>query len=87
MLTVEEQLNYDSFTLASPSVTKVPLWKFAEDTPSGSQSQSQAQSITPAYYPQPQAASPLGARRVPSDSPVRMQALHGFSRVRGLLNS
>ena len=33
MLTVEEQIDYDSFTLASLSVTRAPLWKFAEENP------------------------------------------------------
>ena len=33
MLTAEEPLNYDSFTLASPSVTGAPLWKFANKNP------------------------------------------------------
>ena len=31
MLTEEEQMDYDSFPLASPSVTRAPLRKFAED--------------------------------------------------------
>ena len=39
MLTAEEQIDYDSFALASPSVTRALLWKFAEETPSGSQTQ------------------------------------------------
>ena len=89
---------------------QAPLWKFAEETPSGSQTQPQVQTITiqaqpvtstlakpsgshtrtqapataqaqpqapaqaqplqtaQAYFPQPQAAPPLGARRMPSDS-------------------
>ena len=46
MLTVGEQLDYDSFALASPSVTRAPIWKFAEETPSGSQTWPQAQTIT-----------------------------------------
>ena len=116
MLTAEEQMDYDSFALASPSVTRAPLWKFNEETPSGSQTLTQSQTITilaqpvtstpakpsgswtraqapaqawpqapaeaqpqapaqtqpprtsQAYLPQPQAAVPLGVRRVPSDS-------------------
>ena len=31
MLTAEEQMVYDFFALASPSVTRAPLWKFAEE--------------------------------------------------------
>ena len=49
MLTAKEQLDYDSFALASPSVTRALLWKFAEETPSGSQTRPvtiQAQTVT-----------------------------------------
>ena len=46
MLTAEEQLDYDSFALASPSVSRAPLWSFAEKTPSGSQTRPQTQSAT-----------------------------------------
>ena len=35
MLTAEEQLDYDTFALASPNVTRVPLWKFNEFNPFG----------------------------------------------------
>ena len=41
-----EQMDYDSFALLSPSVTRAPLWKFAEETPAGSQTQPQATTIT-----------------------------------------
>ena len=95
-------MDYDSFALASPSVTRALLWMFAKETPFGSQTRPQAQTVTvqaqpilrqslqvlrlrcrpqpqgpsqarpprpaQAYFPQPQAAVPLGARRVPSDS-------------------
>ena len=43
MLTAEEQMDYDSLALASPSETGAPLWKFAEENPTGSQAQPQAQ--------------------------------------------
>ena len=46
MITAEEQMDYDSFTLASPSVIRAPLWKFTEETPSGSQTQPQDQTLT-----------------------------------------
>ena len=49
MLTAKEQLDYDSFALASSSVTRALLWKFAEETPSGSQTRPvtiQAQTVT-----------------------------------------
>ena len=36
-------MDYDSFALASPSVTRAPLWKFAEENPTDSQAQPQAQ--------------------------------------------
>ena len=45
MLTAEEQMDYESFTLASPSVTMAPLWKFAEENPTGSQARPQAQTM------------------------------------------
>ena len=46
---VEEQADYDSFP--SPVVTRAPLWKFAEQTPTGFQTQpktatTQAQPMT-----------------------------------------
>ena len=104
MHTAEEQLDYDSFP--TPSVTKAPLWRFAEETPPGSQSRPKSQTATTqahpftstpakpsgsqiqaaaqaqtqppappqpprlasAYFPQPQAAPPWGARRMPSES-------------------
>ena len=41
------KMDYDSFAgLASPSVTRAPLWMFDEETPSGSQTRPQAQTIT-----------------------------------------
>ena len=40
----EEQLDYDSFP--SPTVTKTPLWKFAEETPSGCQTRPKSQTAT-----------------------------------------
>ena len=40
VLTSEEQLDYDSFP--TPSMTKAPLWRFAEETLSGSQTQPQS---------------------------------------------
>ena len=40
MLTAE-QMDYDPFALASPSATRAPLWKFAEETPSHSQTHPQ----------------------------------------------
>ena len=46
MLTEEELFDYDSFALASPSLNRAPLWKFAKETPSGSSTQPQAQTIT-----------------------------------------
>ena len=46
MLTAEEQLDYGSFALVSPSVTRAPLWKFSEETPFSSQTRPQAQTIT-----------------------------------------
>ena len=50
MLTAEEQQDFDSFALASPSVTlsrgRAPLWKFSEEnTKFYSQAQTQAQTI------------------------------------------
>ena len=36
-------MDYDSFALASPSVTRAPLWKLAEENSSGSQIRPQAQ--------------------------------------------
>ena len=45
MLTMEEPLDHASFALASPSVTRAPLWKFADENPKV-YSQAQAQPIT-----------------------------------------
>ena len=42
-------MDYDSFALASPTVTRAPLWKFADENPRGSQTRImniQAQPIT-----------------------------------------
>ena len=42
---VQEELeDYDSFP--SPVVTKSPLWKFADQTPSGSQAQTKTKTAT-----------------------------------------
>ena len=50
MLMVQEELDdYDSFT--SPVVTKTPLWKFAEQTPSGSQAQTKTKTATAQAQP------------------------------------
>ena len=68
MLTAEEQLDYDSFALASPGVTRASLWKFAEETSSGSQTQPQAQTITF------QARPVTGTTAKPSGSQTQTQA-------------
>ena len=61
MLMVQEELNdYDSFT--SPVVTKTPLWKFAEQTPSGSQAQAQPVTSTPVKPAGPQVMAPAQAQ-------------------------
>ena len=57
VLTAEEQLDYDSFALASPSVTRAPLWSFAEKTPSGSQTRPETQSAT--IQAQPVTSTPV----------------------------
>ena len=36
-------MDYDSFALASPTVTKADLWKFADEHSKSSQSQPQTQ--------------------------------------------
>ena len=45
----EELDGYDSFT--SPVANKMPLWKFAEQTPSGSQAQSKTKTATTQAQP------------------------------------
>ena len=117
---MEEQADYNSFP--SPVATTAPLWSFAEQTLSGSQTQpktatTQAKPMTrtkvkppvlqasaqakpqaqaqaqmrplapaqpprpaPAYFPQPQAAPPRGARRVPSESLLDEDRLWDFPK-------
>ena len=54
----EEQADYDSFP--SPVVTRAPQWKFAEQTPSGSQTQLMPQKQAPAQaQPQVQAQAQI----------------------------
>ena len=79
-------MDFDSFALASPSVTRVPLWKFAEETSSGSQTQPvtvQAQPVTstPAQpsgsQTQTQAstqAQPQGPAQARPQAPAQAQA-------------
>ena len=50
-------MDYDSFTLASPGVTRSPLWKFVEENPTGSQAQPQAQTTN--VQAQPVTSTPL----------------------------
>ena len=75
ILTAEEQMDYDSFALASPSVTNTPFLKFAEESPSSSQSTSfqisdrpQAQTVT--NQAQPLISTPAK----PSGIKTKMQA-------------
>ena len=56
VLKAEEQLDYDSFTLASPSVTRAPLWNFAEENPKV-YSQAQTQARTRKIQAQPVAST------------------------------
>ena len=44
LMEAEEQAEYDSFPL--PLVTRAPLWKFTEQTPSGSQTQPKSKTAT-----------------------------------------
>ena len=49
LMAQEELDGYDSFT--SPVANKMPLWKFAEQTPSGSQAQSKTKTATTQAQP------------------------------------
>ena len=63
VLTVEEQLDYDSFPTPTCSVTKAPLWRFAEETPSGSKTQPKSQTATTQAQPiTSNSAKPLGSQ-------------------------
>ena len=57
VLTVEEQMDYDSFVLASPTATSASLWKFADKNHSSSQTQPQAQTTN--IQAQPITSTPL----------------------------
>ena len=48
-MVAEEQADYDSFP--SPTVTKAPLWRFAGQTLSGSQTQPNSQTATAQAQP------------------------------------
>ena len=61
-------MDYDSFALAAPSVTTAPLWKSAVETPSGFQTQPQAQTVT--VQAQPVTSTPAK----PSGIKTQMQA-------------
>ena len=49
VLTAEKQLDYDSFP--TPSVTKASLWRFAEETPPGSQTPPKSRTATTQAQP------------------------------------
>ena len=61
-------MDYDSFAIASPSVTNTLLLKFAEETPSSSQTRPQAQTVT--IQAQPITSTPAK----PSGIKTQMQA-------------
>ena len=48
-MAAEEQADYDSFPL--PVETRAPLWKFTEQTPSGSQTQPKSKTATTQAQP------------------------------------
>ena len=80
LITAEEQAEYDSFP--SPVATAAPLWSFAEQTPSGSQTQpktatTQANPVTstPAKPAGPQKQAPAQAQpQAQAQAQMRLQA-------------
>ena len=68
----EELEDYDSFL--SAVVTKIPLWKFAEQTPSGSQAQTKTKTATAQAHPMTSTPVKPAAPHVKAPAQAQAQA-------------